>query len=115
MSIARVTHYKRMATLIIILLAGGVMATESITPTTAPGLLMKGSAQIILSVCLLAVTTALCITSRMLVGAYQDRISALEASVALAATKAAAETTLAQALDRMREHCASAASARHGG
>ena len=68
--------------------------------------LQSGSAQVILAVCLAAVTAALCLVSRELVRSYRDRISALEAAIAITAARAKAETELALSLDRLREHCA---------
>jgi len=74
-------------------------------PDGVLGLLVRGSAQVVLSVALLAVTAALCVSFKLLVSAYQSRIDALERAVAQAATTAAAAATLAAAMDRLREHC----------
>jgi hypothetical protein len=74
-------------------------------PDGVLGLLVQGSAQVVLSVALLAVTAALGIAFKLLVKAYQDRIDALERAVTQSATSAAAAATLAAAMDRLREHC----------
>lgn len=68
-------------------------------------LLMRGSVQVVLSVCLVAVTAALCWTGRLLISAYEQRIAALEKVVSLAAQTAVAQTSLADAMNRLREHC----------
>jgi len=106
MSIARAKRRVMAALVGVIFWAGAgiAMATQD-EPTGTLGLLMRGSVQAVLSVCLLATTTALGIAFKLLVSAYQDRIAALEKAVAQSATNAAASATLAAAMDRLREHC----------
>jgi len=74
----------------------------------------RGTTQLVLAACLLAVTGALCITAKELIHAYRERISALERAAEQAAIKAAAETNLANAINSLKQHCADMA-ARRGG
>lgn len=67
--------------------------------------LARGSTQVVLSVCLLAVTAALVVLGRALHGAYTDRIAALERALEREIELAKALTQNAAALDRLRTHC----------
>lgn len=94
---------------LIVLGASSIAVGAQDAPDTFLALLMRGSVQVVLSVCLVAVTAALCVTGKLLIVAYKERITALERAVELAAQTSQAQTTLAGSIDRLRSHCESRA------
>lgn len=76
-------------------------------------MLISGSPQVILAVCLLGVTGALGVSFRLLVKSYLDRINALEAHAVRVADTERANVELARAIDALRIHCADM-NRRHG-
>jgi len=113
MSIRRATQWTAaMFGALVALGAVSVACGAQDAPRTAAEALARGSVQVVLAVCLVAVTLALCWTGKLLVHAYEQRIDALEKAVSMAATSSAAQTTLANAIttisytvDRLQTHC----------
>ena len=96
-----------------LLWAAGIAAENDIPPRSpALGLLLSGSAQAVLAVCLLSVSAALTWTSKLLIDAYRDRIAALERAIGREADMTSASVNLAGALRELKEHCRDARNGR---
>jgi type VI protein secretion system component VasK len=96
-------------------LVGAALAADAAPAGGVKEVLSSGSVQAVLAVCLLSVSAALAIVSRTLFSSLKERITALEKDRETLSDKAKAEQQLAQALDRMREHCEAITSHGPGG